>query len=195
MPIIPKTELPKSYGLIRIMHTKSMNLRTKQFMDLVRTTTVSYTHLEVKLPVPKTWTGELDAWYINDQGTVTYMDREKEDTEGYYTFQTDHFSLYALSVSEPREEEKADEKKDEEQTAKQNLDAGNDAAVYETVKDMAEAYYGEDATDPHSVGGIVANRYDSLGNEIKAGDVLTFRISYHSVSYTHLDVYKRQTSP
>ena len=135
--------------------------------------------IEVKLPVPKNWTGELDAWYINDQGTVTYMDREKEDTEGYYTFKTDHFSLYALSVSEPKEEEKAEEKKDEEKTAKQNLDAGNDAAVYETVKDMAEAYYGEDATDPHSVGEIFANRYDSLGNEIKAGDVLTFRISYH----------------
>ena len=62
--------------------------------------------IEVKLPVPKNWTGELDAWYINDQGTVTYMDREKEDTEGYYTFKTDHFSLYALSVSEPKEEER-----------------------------------------------------------------------------------------
>ena len=135
--------------------------------------------IEVRFSVPDDWTGELDAWYIDDQGKVTNMDGEKNETEKYFAFQTDHFSLYALSVSEPKEEEKADEKKDEEQTAKQNLDAGNDAAVYETVKDMADAYYGEDATDPHSVGQIFANRYDSLGNEIKAGDVLTFRISYH----------------
>ncbi len=142
--------------------------------------------IEVRFSVPDDWTGELDAWYIDDQGKVTNMDGEKNETEKYFAFQTDHFSLYALSVSGPKEEENnieetqpADEKKDEEQTAKQNLDAGNDAAVYETVKDMADAYYGEDATDPHSVGEIFANRYDSLGNEIKAGDVLTFRISYH----------------
>ena len=135
--------------------------------------------IEVRFSVPDDWTGELDAWYIDDQGKVTNMDGEKNETEKYFAFQTDHFSLYALSVSEPKEEEKAEEKKDEEKTAKQNLDAGNDAAVYETVKDMAEAYYGEDATDPHSVGEIFANRYDSLGNGIKAGDVLTFRINYH----------------
>lgn len=135
--------------------------------------------IEVRIPVPGDWDGELDAWYIDEQGNVTNMDGEKNASENYFAFQTDHFSLYALSVSEPKEEEKADEKKDEEQTAKQNLDAGNDAAVYETVKDMADAYYGENATDPHSVGEIFANRYDSLGAEIKAGDVLTFRISYH----------------
>ena len=136
--------------------------------------------IEVKLPVPKNWTGELDAWYINDQGTVTYMDREKEDTEGYYTFKTDHFSLYALSVSGPKEEEKADEKKDEEQTAEpapQNAEPkdGDEDTNGQTFAEAAESHYGEGGTTATASATI---QYEGTGNTVKAGQTISFLIDY-----------------
>lgn len=135
--------------------------------------------IEVKLPVPKNWTGELDAWYINDQGTVTYMDREKEDTEGYYTFKTDHFSLYALSVSEPKEEEKADEKKDEEQTAEpapQNAEPkdGDEDTNGQTFAEAAEAHYGKGGTTA-TASATITNQGSS---EVKTGETVSFLIDY-----------------
>ena len=143
--------------------------------------------IEVKLPVPKNWTGELDAWYINDQGTVTYMDREKEDTEGYYTFKTDHFSLYALSVSEPKEEEDnnieetqpADEKKDEEQTAEpapQNAEPkdGDEDTNGQTFAEAAEAHYGKGGTTA-TASATITNQGSS---EVKTGETVSFLIDY-----------------
>ena len=135
--------------------------------------------IEVKLPVPKTWTGELDAWYINDQGTVTYMDREKEDTEGYYTFKTDHFSLYALSVSGPKEEEKAEEKKDEEQTAEpapQNAEPkdGDEDTNGQTFAEAAEAHYGKGGTTA-TASATITNQGSS---EVKTGETVSFLIDY-----------------
>lgn len=44
---------------------------------------------------------------------------------------------------------------------------------------MAEAYYGENATDPQAVGSVSVSRYDDLGNELRAGEKLTLRISYN----------------
>ena len=133
--------------------------------------------IEVKLPVPKNWTGELDAWYINDQGTVTYMDREKEDTEGYYTFQTDHFSLYALSVSEPKEEDNNIEETQpaQQQKAPRIGDDGN--AAFTSVEQMAEAYYGENATNPQTAGSVTISS-SHAGNTVMAGDELSFTLTY-----------------
>lgn len=143
--------------------------------------------IEVKLPVPKNWTGELDAWYINDQGTVTYMDREKEDTEGYYTFKTDHFSLYALSVSGPKEEEDnnieetqpADEKKDEEQTAEpapQNAEPkdGDEDTNGQTFAEAAESHYGEGGTTA-TASATITNQGSS---QVKTGETVSFLIDY-----------------
>ena len=42
--------------------------------------------IEVRFSVPDDWTGELDAWYIDDQGKVTNMDGEKNETEKYFAF-------------------------------------------------------------------------------------------------------------
>ena len=133
--------------------------------------------IEVKLPVPKTWTGELDAWYINDQGTVTYMDREKEDTEGYYTFKTDHFSLYALSVSGPKEEDNNIEETQpaQQQKAPRIGDDGN--AAFTSVEQMAEAYYGENATNPQTAGSVTISS-SHAGNTVMAGDELSFTLTY-----------------
>lgn len=133
--------------------------------------------IEVKLPVPKNWTGELDAWYINDQGTVTYMDREKEDTEGYYTFKTDHFSLYALSVSEPKEEDNNIEETQpaQQQKAPRIGDDGN--AAFTSVEQMAEAYYGENATNPQTAGSVTISS-SHAGNTVMAGDELSFTLTY-----------------
>ena len=134
--------------------------------------------IEVKLPVPKNWTGELDAWYINGQGTVTYMDREKEDTEGYYTFKTDHFSLYALSVSEPKEEEKntiEETQPAQQQKAPRIGDDGN--AAFTSVEQMAEAYYGENATNPQTAGSVTISS-SHTGSTVMAGDELSFTLTY-----------------
>ena len=123
------------------------------------------------------WTGELDAWYINDQGTVTYMDREKEDTEGYYTFKTDHFSLYALSVSGPKEEDNNIEETQpaQQQKAPRIGDDGN--AAFTSVEQMAEAYYGENATNPQTAGSVTISS-SHAGNTVMAGDELSFTLTY-----------------
>lgn len=160
--------------------------------------------IEVKLPVPEDWSGQLHAWYIDDNGLVTYMKREAEDTEGYYTFLTDHFSLYAVSVSEPKKEEtdktdgsKADaSKSDEGQKEKaQKQSAPNaDNRAYDSVKDMADDYYGPNAQNPTAVGEIFVNRYDSLGNTVKAGDVLTLRVNYHlftAPTFNYSEIHER----
>ena len=50
--------------------------------------------------------GVLDAWYIDDEGNVQNLDAQKynaeeksEDGQRYYVFNTDHFSIYGMTVS------------------------------------------------------------------------------------------------
>lgn len=143
--------------------------------------------IEVRFSVPDDWTGELDAWYIDDQGKVTNMDGEKNETEKYFAFQTDHFSLYALSVSEPKEEDNtieetqpADEKKDEEQTAEpapQNVEPkdGDEDTNGQTFAEAAESHYGEGGTTATASATI---QYEGTGNTVKAGQTISFLIDY-----------------
>lgn len=134
--------------------------------------------IEVKLPVPKNWTGELDAWYIDDQGKVTNMDGEKNETEKYFAFQTDHFSLYALSVSGPKEEEKntiEETQPAQQQKAPRIGDDGN--AAFTSVEQMAEAYYGENATNPQTAGSVTISS-SHTGSTVMAGDELSFTLTY-----------------
>lgn len=135
--------------------------------------------IEVRFSVPDDWTGELDAWYIDDQGKVTNMDGEKNETEKYFAFQTDHFSLYALSVSGPKEEEKADEKKDEEQTAEpapQNVEPkdGDEDTNGQTFAEAAEAHYGKGGTTA-TASATITNQGSS---EVKTGETVSFLIDY-----------------
>lgn len=135
--------------------------------------------IEVKLPVPEDWSGQLHAWYIDDNGLVTYMEREVKDTEGYYTFLTDHFSLYAVSVSEPKKEE-TDNKIEETQSGGEPkvLRIGEDkAADFASVEEMAEAYYGKNATNPQTVGSVTIST-SHTGETVMAGDELSFTLSY-----------------
>ena len=143
--------------------------------------------IEVRFSVPDDWTGELDAWYIDDQGKVTNMDGEKNETEKYFAFQTDHFSLYALSVSGPKEEEDnnieetqpADEKKDEEQTAEpapQNAEPkdGDVDTNGQTFAEAAESHYGDQGTTP-TASATITNQGSS---EVKTGETVSFLIDY-----------------
>ena len=143
--------------------------------------------IEVRFPVPGDWDGELDAWYIDEQGNVTNMDGEKNASENYFAFQTDHFSLYALSVSGPKEEENnieetqpADEKKDEEQTAEpapQNAEPkdGDEDTNGQTFAEAAESHYGEGGTTATASATI---QYEGTGNTVKAGQTISFLIDY-----------------
>ena len=143
--------------------------------------------IEVRFPVPGDWDGELDAWYIDEQGNVTNMDGEKNASENYFAFQTDHFSLYALSVSEPKEEDNtieetqpADEKKDEEQTAEptpQNAEPkdGDEDTNGQTFAEAAESHYGEGGTTATASATI---QYEGTGNTVKAGQTISFLIDY-----------------
>lgn len=136
--------------------------------------------IEVRFSVPDDWTGELDAWYIDDQGNVTNMDGEKNETEKYFAFQTDHFSLYALSVSGPKEEEKADEKKDEEKTAEpapQNAEPkdGDEDTSGQTFAEAAESHYGDQGTTPTASATI---QYEGTETTVKAGQTISFLIDY-----------------
>ena len=135
--------------------------------------------IEVRIPVPGDWDGELDAWYIDEQGNVTNMDGEKNASENYFAFQTDHFSLYALSVSGPKEEEKADEKKDEEQTAEpapQNAEPkdGDEDTNGQTFAEAAEAHYGKGGTTA-TASATITNQGSS---EVKTGETVSFLIDY-----------------
>lgn len=122
-------------------------------------------NVEVKLPVPQEWTGQLDAWYVDDNGAVTHMERETEDMENYYTFLTDHFSLYAVSAGSPAKE-------GEENNAQAAPRSG-----YSSVAEMAEAYYGETASSPQSAGDVTIST-SHTGNTVMAGDLLDFTIAY-----------------
>ena len=151
--------------------------------------------IEVKLPVPEDWSGQLHAWYIDDNGLVTYMEREAEDTEGYYTFLTDHFSLYAVSVSEPKKEE-SDNKIEETQPGGEPkvLRIGEDkAADFASVEEMAEAYYGKNATNPQTVGSVTIST-SHTGETVMAGDELSFTLSY-TMNPAPLYNYGEQTKP
>ena len=133
--------------------------------------------IEVRFSVPDDWTGELDAWYIDDQGKVTNMDGEKNETEKYFAFQTDHFSLYALSVSGPKEEDNTIEETQpaQQQKAPRIGDDGN--AAFTSVEQMAEAYYGENATNPQTAGSVTISS-SHAGNTVMAGDELSFTLTY-----------------
>lgn len=137
--------------------------------------------------MPGDWDGELDAWYIDEQGNVTNMDGEKNASENYFAFQTDHFSLYALSVSGPKEEEDnnieetqpADEKKDEEQTAEpapQNAEPkdGDEDTNGQTFAEAAEAHYGKGGTTA-TASATITNQGSS---EVKTGETVSFLIDY-----------------
>ena len=150
--------------------------------------------VEVRLSVPDDWNGELDAWYIDDQGKVTNMDGEMNGPEKYFAFQTDHFSLYALSVSEPKVEEvntieetqPAEQKKDdEEKTAKEEKTAepapqnvepkdGDEDTSGQTFAEAAESYYGKGGTT-ETVSATITNQGSS---EVKTGETVSFLIDY-----------------
>ena len=132
--------------------------------------------IEVRIPVPGDWDGELDAWYIDEQGNVTNMDGEKNASENYFAFQTDHFSLYALSVSGPREEEEntiEETQPAQQQKAPRIGDDGN--AAFTSVEQMAEAYYGENATNPQTAGSVTISS-SHTGSTVMAGDELSFTV-------------------
>ena len=143
--------------------------------------------VEVKLPVPDDWTGELDAWYVDEEGKITNMDREAEDTEGYYTFLTDHFSLYAVSVSEPKEEEPADKEEEtrpaEEkgsqnaaEPAPQNVESkdADEDTDHMTFEEAAEFHYGENGTTQTASASIM----NQGSSEVKTGETISFLIDY-----------------
>lgn len=142
--------------------------------------------VEVKLPVPDDWTGELDTWYVDEEGKITNMDREAEDTEGYYTFLTDHFSLYAVSVSETKKEEtdkteetQPAEGKDSQKAAEpapqnaESKDADEDTD-HMTFEEAAEFHYGENGTTQTASASIM--NQDS--SEVKTGETVSFLIDY-----------------
>ncbi len=59
---------------------------------------------------------------------------------------------------------------------------------------MADDYYGPNAQNPTAVGEIFVNRYDSLGNTVKAGDVLTLRVNYHlftAPTFNYSEIHER----
>ena len=143
--------------------------------------------VEVKLPVPDDWTGELDAWYVDEEGNITNIDREAEDTEGYYTFLTDHFSLYAVSVSEPKEEEPADKEEEtrpaEEkgsqnaaEPAPQNVESkdADEDTDHMTFEEAAEFHYGENGTTQTASASIM----NQGSSEVKTGETISFLIDY-----------------
>lgn len=69
--------------------------------------------VEVWIPLPDTYDGEIDAWYVDDEepGKVENLDGEKKADGGdtFYVFQTDHFSVYGVTSSVERQDEEKDE--------------------------------------------------------------------------------------
>lgn len=65
--------------------------------------------VRVWLPIPDEWNGVLDAWYIDAEGHVQNLDAQKYNAEEtsadgkrYYVFDTDHFSIYGVTVSQEK---------------------------------------------------------------------------------------------
>lgn len=59
------------------------------------------------------------------------------------------------------------------------MEARNARAAYNSIDELAQAYYGDENSSTYRrEPSISIQRTDSLGNEIKAGDVLSFHISY-----------------
>ena len=115
--------------------------------------------VEVLIPVPEDWNGELDAWYADEEGGVTALDasRVEEDGKQYAAFATDHFSLYAVSCSVPY-------------AGLMNLLEADG----KTFAEAAEEYYGENGTMETAIV-TVANQSDT---SVKAGETITFQVDY-----------------
>lgn len=156
--------------------------------------------VKVKLPVPEEWTGEQDAWYIDDSGEVTYMERETEDAENYYSFLTDHFSLYAVSAGSPAEEETAgalDGEKEEEQQDEQkdqqdaSASRSGDNVNSQSFADAAETYYGESGTMETA---SVSIQYQGSDTQVRTGDTISFMVDYKFTSAVYYN-YGEQSQP
>ena len=65
--------------------------------------------VRVWVPIPDEWNGVLDAWYIDAEGHVQNWDAQtynaeetRADGKRYYVFDTGHFSIYGVTVSQEK---------------------------------------------------------------------------------------------
>lgn len=127
----------------------------------------------VWLPVPDTFTGELDAWYVDDNGNAANLTYDKsraevkmEGADKYYVFETDHFSIYGLTSSEAKKETTA-------KKAARNIQ--RNATEYENLGEAVEQLYGENGTADIAEAKISYSGSD----KVKTGQTVSFDVNYH----------------
>lgn len=88
---------------------KNLTAQDRAFYDISMNDAQPSGTVRVWLPIPDEWNGVLDAWYIDAEGHVQNLDAQtynaeetSADGKRYYVFDTNHFSIYGVTVSQEK---------------------------------------------------------------------------------------------
>lgn len=119
------------------LKTEDLQIDEMTFYDIDLGGVDVNSRVEVWIPLPDTYDGEIDAWYVDDKNPAKAenLDGEKKTDGGdtFYVFQTDHFSVYGVTSSK-----KADEEKDE--VSANDLDPNEELTVSISASSLTAAY-------------------------------------------------------
>lgn len=187
-----------------VLAAENFQLEEQSFYDISLENVEMTGKVQVYIPVPENFSGELDAWYIDDNGQAENLTREEANTSvkeengnKYYVFDTDHFSIYGITSSKAAEEEKEAEKKAEDtvQTEKHANQKNTDQTgenKNQTFEEYAAEHYGENGTMA-TAEATIAYLNGGKGT-IYAGDTVSFIVEYKFTGAAYYN-YGEQTQP